>query len=323
MAKERTQPTDKTEKTQRQSLQTERVWLDGELVPWKDAQVHILTHTLHYGLGVFEGIRCYRCDDGRSAIFRLREHVTRLFDSAKIVQLEMDYTQPQIERAIAETLRANRMAEGYIRPLVFLGAGAMGLLPADNPVRVAIVVWPWGAYLGDEGLERGIRAKVSSFTRHHPNVSMTKSKTTGAYVNSILAKREVTRLGYDEAIMLDTAGFVSEASGENLFLVRHGVLKTPPLGSVLEGITRDAVIQIARDKGISVLEQPITRDELYSADEAFLTGTAAEVTPIREVDDRTIGAGSRGPITRTLQGAFFDIVKGRDSKYDGWLHFLG
>jgi branched-chain amino acid aminotransferase len=301
---------------------TERVWLDGGFVAWDDARVHILTHTLHYGLGVFEGIRCYRCDDGRSAVFRLREHVARLFDSAKIMLLDVGYDAGQIESAIVETLRVNRMAEGYIRPLVFLGDGAMGLLPADNPVRVAIVVWPWGAYLGDEGLERGIRAKVSSFTRHHPNVTMTKAKTTGAYVNSIMAKREVTRLGYDEAIMLDTAGFVSEASGENLFLVRHGVLKTPPLGSVLEGITRDAVIQIARDKGITVLEQPITRDELYAADEAFLTGTAAEVTPIREVDDRKIGSGSRGPLTRTLQTAFFDVVKGRDRKYDAWLHFV-
>jgi branched-chain amino acid aminotransferase len=302
---------------------TERIWLDGALVAWEDARVHILTHTLHYGLGVFEGIRCYRCDDGRSAVFRLRDHVRRLYDSAKIMGLDVGYREDEIERAIVETLRTNGLAEGYVRPLVFLGEGAMGLLPADNPVRVAIAVWPWGAYLGDEGLERGIRAKVSSFTRHHPNVSMTKSKTTGAYVNSILAKREVTRLGYDEAILLDTAGFVAEASGENLFLVRHGVLKTPPLGSVLEGITRDTVIQLARDKGIPVLEQPITRDELYSADEAFLTGTAAEVTPIREVDDRTVGHGSRGPITRTLQTTFFDVVKGRDRKYDAWLHFLG
>ncbi len=298
---------------------TEQVWLDGSFVPWDDAQVHILTHTLHYGLGVFEGIRCYECDDGSSAVFRLREHVDRLYRSARIVQLEIPWEPQQIDQAIRETLRANALSEGYIRPLVFLGEGAMGLLPVDNPVRVAVVVWPWGAYLGAEGLERGIRAKVSSYTRHHPNVSMTKSKTCGDYVNSILAKREITRLGYDEAIMLDTSGMVAEASGENVFIVRGGVLKTPPLGSVLEGITRDAVITIARDKGIEVSEQAFTRDELYSADEAFLTGTAAEVTPIREVDDRVIGAGSRGPITRTLQTTFFDAVHGRDSKYERWL----
>ncbi len=298
---------------------TERIWHNGALVPWDAAQVHILTHTLHYGLGVFEGIRCYRADDGTSAVFRLREHVERLFHSAKIVEIAMPYTREAIETAIADTLRANRMSEGYIRPLVYLGAGAMGLLPKDNPPQVAIVVWPWGAYLGEEGLERGIRAKVSSYTRHHPNVSMTKSKTCGDYVNSILAKREVTRMGYDEAIMLDTNGLVSECSGENLFMVRRGVLKTPPLVSVLEGITRDSVIKIARDKGIEVVETSLTRDELYCADEVFLTGTAAELTPVREIDDREIGSGSRGPVTRTLQSTFFDAVKGRDRKYESWL----
>ena len=298
---------------------TEKVWLDGELIAWDEARVPILTHTLHYGLGVFEGIRCYRCDDGRSAVFRLGEHVARLFRSALIVELEIPFTPEQIVDAVCETLRANRLAEGYIRPLVFLGEGAMGLLPADNPVRAAIIVWPWGAYLGDEGLERGIRAKVSSYTRHHPNVTMTKSKTCGDYVNSILAKREVTRLGYDEAIMLDSSGLVAEASGENVFIARNGLLKTPPLGSVLEGITRDSIMAIARDKGIEVQEQSFTRDELYTADEAFLTGTAAEVTPIREVDDRVIGTGARGPITKTLQTSFFDAVHGRDGKYSHWL----
>ncbi len=301
---------------------TEKVWLDGRFVPWDEANVHILTHSLHYGLAVFEGIRCYRCDDGRSAVFRLREHMTRLHRSAHIMQLEVPFAQDALERAVLDALRANRLPEGYIRPLVFLGDGSMGLLPRDNPVRVAIAVWKWGAYLGEEGLERGIRAKVSSYTRHHPNVSMTKSKTAGDYVNSILAKREVTRLGYDEAIMLDTAGLVSEASGENVFIVRDGALKTPPLPSVLEGITRDAVIRIARDKGIPVIEQPFTRDELYVADEAFLTGTAAELTPIREVDDRAIGAGSRGPVTRTLQTTFFDAVRGRDRKYENWLSYV-
>ena len=298
---------------------TEQVWLNGEFVPWDEARVPILTHTLHYGLGVFEGIRCYECDDGSSAVFRLDEHLTRLYNSAKIVELEMPYPVEQISSAIKETLRVNRLAEGYIRPIVYLGEGAMGLLPTDNPVQVALIVWPWGAYLGAEGLERGIRAKVSSYSRHHPNVTMTKSKTCGDYVNSILAKREVTRLGYDEAIMLDTTGLVSEASGENLFIVRDGTVKTPPPGTILEGITRDAVVRIARDKGIEVMEQPVTRDELYSADECFLTGTAAEVTPIREVDDRVIGNGARGAITRTLQATYFDAVKGRESKYDSWL----
>jgi branched-chain amino acid aminotransferase len=298
---------------------TERVWHNGKLIAWDDANVHILTHTLHYGLGVFEGIRCYRGDDGRGAVFRLREHVERLFNSAKIVEIDMPYGRDQIETAILDTLRANRMSEGYIRPLVYLGAGAMGLLPKDNPTQLAIIVWPWGAYLGDEGLERGIRAKVSSYTRHHPNVSLTKSKTCGDYVNSILAKREVTRQGYDEAIMLDTNGLVAECSGENIFIVRRGMLKTPPLVSVLEGITRDSVIRIARDKGIEVVEQSLTRDEVYCADEMFLTGTAAEITPVREVDDRVIGAGSRGSLTKTIQTTFFDAVKGRDRKYESWL----
>jgi branched-chain amino acid aminotransferase len=298
---------------------TDQVWMNGEFVPWDDARVPILTHTLHYGLGVFEGIRCYECADGGSAIFRLTEHLERLYNSAKIVELEVPYPMERISRAVHETLRVNQLAEGYIRPLIYLGEGAMGLLPTDNPVRVALIVWPWGAYLGADGLEHGIRAKVSSYSRHHPNVTMTKSKTCGDYVNSILAKREVTRLGYDEAIMLDTTGMVSEASGENIFIVRNGRLKTPPLGSVLDGITRDSVIKIALDKGIEVVEQPVTRDELYAADECFLTGTAAEVTPIREVDNRTIGTGTRGAITRTLQSTYFDAVHGRESKYDSWL----
>ncbi len=300
----------------------EKIWLDGEFVPWDRAQIHILAHTLHYGLGVFEGIRCYKCEDGRSAVFRLRDHLERLDRSARIVELEIPYSVEELERAVLETLRENGLAEGYIRPIVFLGEGAMGLLPSDNPVRVGVIVWPWGAYLGEEGLERGIRAKVSSYTRHHPNVSMTKSKTCGNYVNSIMAKREVTRLGYDEAIMLDTNGLVSEGSGENLFLARGGIVKTPPLSSVLEGLTRDAVMRIARDKGIDVLEQPLTRDELYGAEEAFLTGTAAEVTPVREVDDRVIGNGSRGPITKTIQTTFFDAVRGRNRKYESWLTYV-
>jgi branched-chain amino acid aminotransferase len=301
---------------------TEQIWLDGRFVPWAEGNVHLLTHTLHYGLGVFEGIRCYRCDDGRSAVFRLREHIARLFRSAKIMEMDIPFSAADIEAATLETIRVNRLPECYIRPLVFLGEGAMGLLPRDNPVRVAIIVWRWGAYLGEEGLERGIRAKVSSYTRHHPNATMTKSKTCGSYVNSILAKREVTRLGYDEAILLDPQGYVSEASGENIFIVRDGALKTPPSATILEGITRDAVITLAEEKGIRVSETTITRDELYAADEAFFTGTAAELTPVREVDDRTIGSGARGPLTKTLQSTFFDVVRGRSRKHESWLSYL-
>jgi branched-chain amino acid aminotransferase len=297
----------------------ERIWMDGELVPWDEARVHVLTHTLHYGLGVFEGLRCYRTDEGRSAVFRLEEHVERLFESAHINLIEIPFTDAQLSSAILETLRANHLEEGYIRPLVYVGSGAMGLNPGDNPIRVAIVVWPWGKYLGEEGVERGIRAKISSFSRHHINAKMTKGKTCGDYVNSILAKREALLDGYDEAILLDTQGLVSEGSGENVFVVRRGELRTPPLQTVLEGITRASVLDLARDKGIPVAEVPMTRDELYVADEVFVTGTAAEVTPIREIDHRTIGEGRRGPITKTLQDAFFAAALGRDPKYAHWL----
>lgn len=296
-----------------------RIWMDGRWLDWDEARVPILTHTLHYGLGVFEGIRCYRTEDGRSVVFRLPEHVRRLFESARINLLEIPYSREEIAQACLDALRENGLAEGYIRPLVFIGDGVMGLNPADNPVRVAVIAWAWGKYLGEEGIERGIRAKVSSFARHFANAKMTKGKTCGDYVNSILAKREALLDGYDEAIMLDTQGLVAEATGENLFAVRDGVLRTPPLPTVLEGITRASVIEIARDKGIPVEEVPITRDELYIADELFLTGTAAEVTPIREVDHRPIGEGRRGPVTRTLQEAFFDVVGGRDRKYERWL----
>ncbi len=300
----------------------EKIWLDGEFVPWDEARVHVLTHTLHYGLGVFEGIRCYRTADERSAVFRLPEHVRRLFESAHINLLEIPFSQVEVQAAVLDTLRANHLDEGYIRPLVFLGTGAMGLNPADNPVRTAIAVWPWGKYLGDEGIERGFRAKVSTFARHHLNAKMTKGKTCGDYVNSILAKREALLDGYDEAIMLDTQGLVSEASGENLFMVREGELLTPPLHSILGGITRQTVMELARDKGIPVRESAITRDELYIADEVFLCGTAAEVTPIREIDRRSIGSGGRGPVTKTLQTAFFDVVAGRQRKYESWLTYL-
>jgi branched-chain amino acid aminotransferase len=300
----------------------DKIWLDGQMVDWDDANVHILTHTLHYGLGVFEGIRCYRTDDGRSAVFRLAEHIRRLFESAHINWLRIPYSQEEIIGSVLDCLRANRLAEGYIRPLVFVGEGAMGLNPADNPIRVAVIVWPWGKYLGEEGMERGIRAKVSTFTRHFVNAKMTKGKTCGDYVNSILAKREALFDGYDEAIMLDTQGLVSEASGENLFTVRDGVIRTPPLQTVLEGITRASVIEIARGKGMPVVETAITRDELYVADEVFLTGTAAEVTPIREIDHRRIGEGKRGPVAKALQEAFFDVVGGRDKKREGWLTYV-
>jgi branched-chain amino acid aminotransferase len=296
-----------------------KIWMDGRMVDWADARVHVLTHTLHYGLGVFEGIRCYRGDDGRSAVFRLDEHVDRLYESAHINLMRIPFPREEVREAILECLRVNELREGYIRPLVYVGDGAMGLNPGDNPVRVAVIVWPWGKYLGEDGMERGIRAKVSTFSRHFVNAKMTKGKTCGDYVNSILAKREALLDGYDEAILLDTQGLVSEASGENVFVVRRGTLRTPPLQTVLEGITRDSVIELARDKGIPVVEASITRDELYVADEVFLTGTAAEVTPIREIDHRVIGEGHRGPVAKALQDAFFDVVAGRDRKHERWL----
>lgn len=299
-----------------------KIWMDGKLIPWEEANVHILTHSLHYGLGAFEGIRCYLCQDGKSAVFRLREHVDRLFDSAQIGDIKIPYTKREISEACKETLRVNQLKEGYIRPIVFIGEGVMGVYPGDNPIRVAIITWSWGAYLGEEALEKGIRIKVSSFTRHHVNVMMTKAKICGNYVNSVLAKREVMKMGYDEALMLDTEGYVSEASGENIFMVKNGVLKTTPLTSILPGITRDSVIQIAKAKKITLLEERFTRDELYTAQEAFFTGTAAELTPIREVDDRIIGDGKPGPMTKEIQATFFDIVRGKNPEYREWLAYL-
>jgi branched-chain amino acid aminotransferase len=298
--------------------ESEKIWLDGKLIPWKDAQVHVLTYSLHYGLAAFEGIRCYKGDRG-SAIFRLNEHVDRLFASCHIVLMTIPYAKKEIADAIRETVSANKLEECYIRPLVFIGNGDMGLYCPDNPVRVAIIAWPWGAYLGEEGLKHGIRAKVSSFTRHHVNISLTRAKVSGYYVNSILAKREVKAGGYDEAILLDPEGYVAEGTGENIFMVRNGVLKTTPLTSILEGITRNSIMQLARERGITVVEERFTRDELYIADEVFITGTAAELTPIRELDDRKIGSGAPGPITMALQAAFFDIVHGRDKGHATWL----
>lgn len=299
-----------------------KIWMDGKMIPWEEANVHILTHSLHYGLAVFEGIRCYTCHDGRSAVFRLREHVDRLFDSAQIGDIKIPYSKRDIAEACKETMRINQLKEGYIRPIVFIGEGVMGVYPGDNPIQVAIITWAWGAYLGEGALEKGIRVKVSSYNRHHVNVMMTKAKICGNYVNSVLAKREVMKMGYDEALMLDTEGYVSEASGENIFMVRNGMLKTTPLTSILPGITRDSVIQMARSKKIPLLEERFTRDELYTAQEAFFTGTAAELTPIRELDDRMIGNGKPGPVTRDLQAAFFDVVRGKNPEYKEWLDYL-
>ena len=297
---------------------TNFIWFDGKMLPWDQAQVHVLTHALHYGSAVFEGIRAYACADGSSSVFRLAEHSTRLVNSAKILRLELPYTAKQISEAVVETLKANKLREGYIRPLSFVGEGEMGVYPGTNPVHTIIAVWPWGAYLGPEALEMGIRAKTRSFARMHVNTLMSKAKAAGNYVNSILAKVEAKEEGYDEAVMLDTNGFVSEASGENIFIVRDGIIKTTPWTSILGGITRDAVMTVARDLGYRVEEQQFTRDELYIADEAFFTGTAAELTPIREVDRRVIGAGKAGPVTKHLQKEFFAVVKGENPKYAGW-----
>ena len=294
--------------------------MDGTLTPWDQANVHVLTHTLHYGLGVFEGIRAYECADGSSAVFRLKEHMDRLFGSAKVMGLTIPFTKEQLANACVETLRANKMKAGYIRPLVFVGSGAMGVNPGSNPIRVAIAVWPWGAYLGAEALEKGIRICTSSYTRHHVNVMMTKAKVVGNYVNSVLAKTEALADGYDEALMLDPTGYVAEGTGENVFIVRNGVIKTPPLTSILAGITRDSLLILAKELGYTVVEQLFTRDELYMADEVFFTGTAAEVTPIREVDRRVIGEGHAGPVAKALQAAFFKVVEGKNPQYADWLH---
>ena len=304
------------------ALTGKKIWLDGEMVNWDEAKVHVLTHALHYGTGYFEGIRCYALDDGRSAVFRLDEHVRRFFDSGKILGFPLPRPADEIKKAILDAVRANGLKECYIRPLAFVGLGEMGLYAPDNPIHVAIAAWSWGAYLGDEGIKNGIRAKVSSYTRHHPNVMMTKSKVSGNYINSVLAKAEVKQAGYDEAIMLDPDGYVAEASGENIFIVRDGRIKTTPLTSILPGITRDSVLTVARDKGYAVQEERFTRDELYTADEAFFTGTAAELTPIREVDNRKVGERCPGPATQDLQQTFFDIIKGKDKKYAKWLTYV-
>lgn len=292
--------------------------MDGKLVPWGEANVHVLTHALHYGMAVFEGLRCYE-GEGGSHIFRLAEHSRRLLRSARILNLKVPYSEDDLNRATIEVVRENALASCYIRPIVFLGTGAMGLYAPDNQVNVSIAAWPWGSYLGEEGLTAGIRVQTSSFTRHHVNTAMPRAKACGYYINSVLAKMEAKSCGYDEALFLDVDGYVAEGAGENIFVIRDGVIRTPPLGSVLEGITRETVMTLARERGHEVIECRLTRDDLYIADEVFFTGSAAEVTPVREVDHRTIGDGKRGPLTELLQNAYFDCVNGRDAGHMDWL----
>lgn len=294
------------------------IWYDGKLVPWREANTHVLTHSLHYGLSIFEGVRAYNTVDG-PAVFRLREHTERLFNSARVYMMNIPFTQEQINDAHREVIRANKLDSGYLRPIVFYGSEKLGVSPKGNQVHVAIAAWPWGAYLGEEGLKRGIRVKTSSFQRHHINVSMVRTKTGGNYVNSILANMEAINAGYDEALLLDTQGFVAEGAGENLFIVRDGKVFEPNMVSGLIGITRRTVIDLAAELGYTVTQMPMTRDDVYLADEAFFTGTAAEVTPIRELDGRAIGAGSRGPVTEKIQTMFFDAVNGRVPKFKHWL----
>ena len=295
-----------------------KIWKDGHMVDWRDATLHMLTHSLHYGMAVFEGVRAYNTAQG-TAIFRLKEHTQRLYNSAKIFQMKVPFDMDTIMNAQLEVVRANKLESCYLRPLVWIGSEKMGVSARGNTIHVAIAAWPWGAYLGEEGLAKGIRVKTSSFTRHHVNVSMVRAKASGYYINSILANQEVTADGYDEALLLDTEGYVSEGAGENVFIVKSGKIYTPDLASCLDGITRDSVVTIARDLGIEVIEKRMTRDEVYCADEAFFTGTAAEVTPIRELDGRTIGEGSRGPVTEKIQSLFFDIVGGKAPQYNHWL----
>ncbi len=298
----------------------QKIWIDGALVDWDDANVHILTHTIHYGLGAFEGIRAYKRQNGQTTVFRLKEHIDRLFDSCKLILMKPEYTREQIMTACTEILRVNKMEEGYIRPMVFVGEGAMGIYAPNNPHRTTVIAWKWGAYLGEEALKNGIRAKISSYSRHHINVSLAKGKIMGQYTNSVLAKREAKLGGYDEAILLDTNGYVSEGSGENIFIVKHGVIYTPDLScSILSGITRETVITLAREEGLTLQECRITRDQLLLADEVFFTGTAAEVTPVREVDNRSIGEGAVGPITKRIQSRFFEVVRGNDTTHPEWL----
>lgn len=297
------------------------IWLDGEFVPWREAQVHVLTHTLHYGLGVFEGVRAY--DTGRgTAIFRLRDHTDRLLRSAHILNMKIPYDADTLVAAQRQVVKENNLTSGYLRPMAFYGSEGMGIRADNLSVHVAIAAWEWGAYLGEESMEKGIRVRVSSYTRHHVNVSMCRAKANGHYINSILALQEAVETGYDEALLLDTNGFVMEGSGENLFIVRDGVVYTPDLTSALDGITRNTVVHLLADEGLPLVEKRITRDEVYICDEAFFTGTAAEVTPIRELDNRRIGAGGRGPITEKIQRKFFDAVHDRIPCHRDWLTYI-
>ncbi|WP_137936339.1 branched-chain amino acid transaminase [Chitinivorax sp. B] len=297
------------------------IWYDGKMVQWCDATTHVLTHTLHYGMGVFEGVRAYKTAEG-PAIFRLQDHTDRLFRSAHILGMKLPFTKAQLNQAQLDAIKQNSLESGYIRPMAFYGAEAMGISARTLSTHVIVAAWPWGAYLGAEALEKGIRVKTSSFTRHHVNITMCKAKANGNYMNSILANREAEQDGYDEALLLDVDGFVAEGSGENIFIVRKGKLYTPDLTSALEGITRDTIVQLAGELGIEVVEKRITRDEVYTADEAFFTGTAAEVTPIRELDNRMIGEGNRGSVTTRLQQLYFDCVTGKAEQHRDWLTFV-
>ena len=301
----------------------ERIWMDGELVDWADAKVHVLSHAVHYGTGVFEGIRCYETKSG-PAVWHLDEHIKRLFRSAKLYHLEIPYSAEALSEAVKDTIRANGLAACYIRPLVLRGYGEMGVNPLNAPVNVVVAVWPWGAYLGEQALEQGVRVKISSWKRNDQNSLPAAAKATGQYINGVLAKVESLKAGYDEAIMLNQQGFITDGSGENVFVVRHGELYTPPTSAgCLDGITRSTVMTLARDLGYEVREENLVRTDLYNADEAFFTGTAAEVTPIREVDDRTVGEGTRGPVTKEIQGTFFAATKGEMERYASWLAPVG
>ena len=298
-----------------------KIWMNGELIDWRDASIHVLTHSLHYGMAVFEGVRAYETPKG-PAIFRLPEHTRRLLNSAKIFLMQVPYDYDTLIEAQKEVIRVNNLDSGYIRPLIWIGSERLGISAKENTVHTAIAAWLWGAYLGEDGLAKGIRVKTSSFTRHHVNASMVRAKASGYYINSILSNQEALANGYHEALLLDTEGYVSEGAGENVFIIRNGIIYTPDLASCLDGITRDTIITLAKDNGIEVIEKRITRDEFYTCDEAFFTGTAAEVTPIRELDLRVIGSGTRGPITEKLQSLYFDVVGGKVPRYEHWLTYV-
>ena len=295
------------------------IWFDGKMVPWSDAKVHVLTHTLHYGMGVFEGVRAYKTDDGGTAIFRLAEHTDRLFNSAKIMRMDIPFSKDEISAAQINSVKENNLASAYLRPMCFYGSEGMGLRADNLKTHVMVAAWEWGSYLGEDNMKNGLRIKTSSYTRHHVNISMCKAKANGHYINSMLALQEALTDGYDEALLLDNEGYVAEGSGENIFIISKGIIYTPDLTSALDGITRNTIMTLANDLGYEVREKRITRDEVYIADEAFFSGTAAEVTPIRELDNRTIGEGTRGPITEKLQSLYFDAVHGRVEKYKHWL----